>query len=191
MARDGDPLAALAAPVGGDKLALVGGWVDAAQVAAMVEWLHKAGEGRWWSFREWTDRMQLTKGLAGAGDDVVRLVWGRWFGDAGDLEVRRDGGRFRWRWVGNAGVRPPANVPAEETDFFTAAEGDPPPVLRAADDTALLWDRADGRVGTADTGTTLSLLPDGSRLRLAYTAYYDHGVVAAVRYRRIEPVPGG
>jgi hypothetical protein len=45
-------------------------------------------------------------------------------------------------------------------------------------------------VATADTGTTLSLLRDGSRLRLRYTAYYDHGVVAAVRYRRIEPVPG-
>jgi hypothetical protein len=180
-------LDALPATVGGDKLALVGGWVDAVQVDALVDWLQKADEGPWWSFREWTDRMQLTERLVGTGGDEVRLVWGRWFGDAGDLEVRRDGGRFRWRWVGNAGVRPPAEVATEETDFFTAAERD----LRAADDTALLWDRADGRVATADTKTTLSLLTDGSRLRLRYTAYYDHGVVAAVRYRRIEPVPDG
>jgi hypothetical protein len=125
-------------------------------------------------------RWALVRGLpydeglkAGRWSGSMEKVWGRWFGDAGDVEVRRDGGCFRWRWVGNAGVRPPANVPAEETDFFTAAEGHPPPVLRAADDTALLWDRADGRVATADTETTLSLLSDGSRLRLRYTAYYD------------------
>jgi hypothetical protein len=188
MARDGDPLAALAAPVGGDKLALVGGWVDAAQVDALVAWLQKAGEGPWWSFREWTDRMRLTEGVAGIGDDVVRLVWGRWFGDAGDLEVRRDGGRFRWRWVGDAEIRPPEDVAKRDVDFFSASTRT---VLRPAEDTALLWDRADGRVATADTKTTLSLLPDKSRLRLRYTAYYDRGVVAAVRYRAIEPVPGG
>jgi hypothetical protein len=109
---------------------------------------------------------------------------------SGDLEVRRDAGRFRWRWVGNCGVRPPPDVVAVEADFFAVPEGAPVPVLRPArEETALLWDRADGRVATADA-KTLSLLPsDGSRLRLRYTAYYDRGVVAAVRYRRIEPVP--
>jgi hypothetical protein len=55
----------------------------------------------------------------------------------------------------------------------------------------LLWDLADGRVTTADA-KTLSLLPsDGSRRQLRHTAYYDRSVVAAVRYRRIEPIPGG
>jgi hypothetical protein len=85
-------------------------------------------------------------------------------------------------------------VAAVETYFFAVPEGapTPAPVLRpAGEETALLWDRADGRVANADA-KTLSLLPsDGSRLRLRYTAYYDHGVVVAVRYRRIEPVPSG
>jgi hypothetical protein len=33
-----------------------------------------------------------------------------------------------------------------------------------------LWDRADGGVVTADTDTTLRLLPDRSQLRLRYVA---------------------
>jgi hypothetical protein len=193
MARSGG-LDALPATVSGGDLTLVGGTVDESAVDALVVWLADTGAGPWWTFREWTNRMQLVEGLVEGVEelqgDSVRFVWGRWFGAAGDLEVRRDAGRFRWRWVGTGGVRPPPDVAAVETDFFTVPEGAPAPVLRpAGEETALLWDRADGRVANADA-KTLSLLPsDGSRLQLRYTAYYDRGVVAAVRYRRIEPVP--
>jgi hypothetical protein len=191
MARD-DLFARLAKPVGPESLTLVGGTIGPERVEALVGWLHGMGLESWWSFGEWTNRMRLAEGLHGPGDDPVRFVAGRWFGKVGDLEVRRDGGWFRWRWVGAPGVRPPEPVATVEVDFFDGAGSGPAPLLRPVwGGRALLWDRADGRVATAETESTLSLLPEGSRLRLRYVAYYDRGVVAAVRYRRIEHLWSG
>jgi hypothetical protein len=91
--------------------------------------------------------------------DSVQFVWAAGFGAAGDLKVRRDGGRFCWRRWARAGGRPPLDVATVETDFFAVPEGAPIPVFRAAgEETTLLWDRADVRVATADA-KTLSLLP--------------------------------
>lgn len=184
---DRDPFAGLPPLMGPESLTLVGGVVQADGVERLVGWLRGMGLARWWTFREWTGRMRLEEGLAEPGDDLPRLVWGRWFGKVGDLEIRRDGTRFRWRWVGAGDVRPPETVAPVTVDFFSSA-----PSLRPRwGGRALLWDRADGRVATADADTTLSLLPlEPARLRLRYVTYDDHGVVAAVRYRSIERVAG-
>ena len=183
---DGAPL------VDGDALTLVGGVVDEGDVPALVRWLETLGGDSWWTFRELTDEMRLGEGLDPLDGDLGRLVWARWFGPAGDLEARRDGGRFWWRWVGEKGTRPPEDVAKVETDFFAARAGKPGRVLRRASEaTALLWDARDARVATADPKETLAILPkDGTRMRLRYQPYFDHGVVAAVRYLKIEQVSG-
>ena len=185
---DRDPFAELPPLIGPESLTLVGGVVDADGVERLVGWLRGLGQARWWTFREWTDRMRLEEGLDAPGDDLPRLVWGRWFGKVGDLEVRRGGAQFRWRWVGAQGVRPPEAVARVEVDFFTPDDGSAPRLRPRWGGRALLWDRADGRIATADAGTTLALLTD-ERRRLRYVTYDDHGIVAAVRYRSIEPVP--
>lgn len=185
---DRDPFAQLPPLVGSESLTLVGGVVSGDGIDGLVDWLRGMGLARWWTFREWTDRMRLEEGLAGPADDLPRLVWGRWFGKVGDLEVRRDGTRFRWRWVGARDVRPPETVAPVEVDFFNPADGSTPRLRPRWGGRALLWDRADGRVATADGDTTLALLTD-ERRRLQYVTYDDHGIVAAVRYRSIEPVP--
>jgi hypothetical protein len=174
--------------VSGDAMTVVGGTVDEAGVEQLARWLQSLGEDGWWSFREWTDRMRLAKDLAGTEGDVARLVWARWFGTPGDLEVRRDGPRFRWRWVGDAGVRPPEELAGKAMDFFAVGEG-APVLLRPAEANALLWDARDARIATTDPATRAALLPNGERLCLRYTVYYDHGVVAVVRYHGIESDP--
>lgn len=186
---DRDPFARLPPLVGPEALTLVGGGADVDGVERLVGWLRGMGLARWWTFREWTHRMRLQEGLADLDDDLPRLVWGRWFGKVGDLEIRREGSRFRWRWVGARGVRPPEDVAGVEVDFFHHGDGAAPRLRPRWGGRALLWDRADGRVATADADTTLALLPREGRLRLRYVAYDDHGVVAAVRYRSIEPLP--
>lgn len=187
---DRDPFAELPPLVGPESLTLVGGVVQADRVDALVEWLRGMSVTSWWSFREWTDRMRLEEGLAAPGGDLPRLVWGRWFGKVGDLEVRRDGTRFRWRWVGARGLRPPDELAPVEVDFFHPADGSAPRLRPRWGGRALLWERTDGRVATADAETTLALLPvEPARFRLRYVTYDDHGIVAAVRYRSIEPAP--
>jgi len=173
------------------SLTLAGGWVEATGEALdrLLGWV--AGEGPWWSFREWTDRMRLAEGIVGAEGDVERLVAGRWFGTRADLEVWREGERFRWRVVSEKDLRAPDGIEAGES-FFSPDEDGEPPVLRARrePETALLWDRTDARVATAGAAT-LALLPDNGRLQLSYTTYYDRGAVAAVRYRGIAPEAEG
>ena len=170
--------------VGPGGLTFVGGSIDATEAALdrLLGWL--GGEGGRWSFREWTDRVRLEEGVRGADGDVERLVAGRWFGAPGDLELWREGERFRWRFVGDAGARAPEGVRAE-TDFF-AVGGGAAPVLRARGEpeTALLWSAADARAATADA-QTLRLLHDRGELELRLTTYYDRGVAAAVRYREL------
>lgn len=181
----------------GSGMTFVAGQADAAAEALepVFAWLgtlrpQDGREARWWWCAEWTDRVRLEEGPPGVPEDLPRLVWGRWFGPAGDLEAWREGERFRWRFLGDAGVRPPPGV--EHADFFAGADEDGAPrLLRPGEDrVGLLWKADDARVATADPGTTLRLLAEApGRLRLCYTPFYDRGVVAAVRYRGIEPAP--
>lgn len=202
--------------VGADKLAFVGGAVKGtdAAVGVLLTWLGERGAGPWWSFREWTDRVRLCAGLvlgdAGAGaegepaapplpstdgDDgdggggarlVGGLVWGRWFGAPGDLEVWRDGERFRWRFVGEVAAKYPAS---KDQDFFAAAGagGEPPRLCDGGECAAQLWKPTDARAATADECTLALLRAADRQLILHYTPYYDHGMLAAVRYRAIVP----
>lgn len=177
--------------VGGTEMTLVAGRAGSVEeVERLLAWPREREGPAWWSFREWTDAMRLTKGIGGlrredgegdrAGDDA-RFVAGRWFGEGGDLEVWRDGEGFGWRWLGPPGERPPGEV---ESDFF---EKDEVRLRRVDGRRALLWDRRDARVATADAAT-MRLLPMDGRMELRYVAYYDRGVVAAVWYRGIVDV---
>jgi hypothetical protein len=176
-------------------MTLAAGQVDAAATALepVFAWLRglraDGGTGvRWWWCAEWTDRVCLDEAAPEVPDDLPRLVWARWFGEAGDLELWREGDRFGWRFLGDKGAVPPPGV--EHEDFFAGAEEDGAPrVLRRGEDrVGLLWEARDARVATADPETTLKYLADApGRLQLRYTPFYDRGVVAAVRYRGIEP----
>ncbi len=191
-------LAALPGPLDGGGMTLVAGRVDAAaeSLAPVLAWLRGLRvegepEARWWRCAEWTDRVRLEEAGPGVPDDLPRLVWARWFGGAGDLELWREGERFGWRFLGDAEVRPPPGV--EHEDYFVGAGDDGSPrVLRPGGDrVGLLWDARDARVATADPETLKYLADAPGRQQVRYTPYYDRGVVAAVRYRRIEGLTEG
>ena len=177
--------------VSGREMTLVAGRAEGiAQVGELVAWVRERG-GRWWSFREWTDGMRLVEGVDGVRRDAdatddVRFVAGRWFGRRGDLEVWRDGAGFGWRWVGPPGARPPGEV---SHDFF-AGGGEARLLRRVAGRRALLWDRREPRVATADA-ETMGLLPMDGRMALRFVTYHDRGMVAAVWYRGIHLLQEG
>jgi hypothetical protein len=172
--------------LGPDDLTFVAGpAAGEPEVKALVDWLAGRGSGPWWRCAEWTDRVRLE---AAAGPalpaDLGTLVWARWFAEAGDLELWREGAGFRWRFVGDRCTPPPG------ADDFFAAEDGVAPRLRAGPPTRhLLWRDGEARVATADA-ETLEYLRGKPRQSAACTLYYDHGAVAAVRYRGLESAPG-
>jgi hypothetical protein len=123
-------------------------------------------------------------------EDFGRLVWARWFGPGGDLEIWRAANEFNWRFLGEPNATPPSEL--EAISFFSV-KGEQ---LRSGGERkAVLWRAADARLASA-TGSTLRLLGDrnsfpNQRRELQYTPYYRAGVIAAVRYRRIREVGTG
>ncbi len=102
-------------------------------------------------YRIWAYASEIAFGQDTLPPNVALLERGRLFGEGGDLEVRRDGGEFAWRFIGPAGVRPPTtNRPAE--DFWSTH---PDATFYRRRETALLWGKWDGnrwredRVGAA------------------------------------------
>ena len=176
----------LSAPLlGPDQLSFMSGEAaDVAAVERLLAWLGTLGGGAWWRCLEWTDRVRLQEGPPDLPPDIETLVWGRWFAHPGDLELWRDGLGFRWRFVGEAQGEDAVPPPGVEADFFAAADGSR---LRAGPDARhLLWKAGDARVATADADT-MEYLRARPRQAAVCTVYYDHGSVAAVRYRRLEP----
>ncbi len=173
-----------------DGLSLVGGSVLATDdaLAALLAWLERRGrpETRWWRCVEWTDRVRLEAAPPAAPRDIARLLWGRWFGEPGDLELWRENESFRWRFVGDARAPDGEDAPGQDTDFFRGpAEGGAPRLRAGSDVIAYLWGAKEGQVATA-TRKTMALLSDArGRSRLRYTPYYDRGALGAVRYREI------
>lgn len=180
-------LAALVAGdlLGPDDLTFVAGVAAGEpEVMALVDWLAGRGSGPWWRCAEWTDRVRMEEAAAPAlPADLGTLVWARWFGAAGDLELWRDGLGFRWRFVGDR-CEPPAGA----EDFF-AADGVAPRLRAGPPSRHLLWRDGEARVATADA-ETLAYLRGKPRQSAVCTVYYDHGAVAAVRYRGLEPALG-
>jgi hypothetical protein len=165
---------------------LVGGTGDAQRLGSILSWLAGpedagAAAGEWWSCLEWTDRLALEERRPALPEDLERLVWGRWFGARGDLEAWRDGDAFRWRFVGEGGIRP-ALKPGDADAFDPARQGHSDLRVRAAERTALLWPRDDARVAAAPEAALRLLPPRPVPARLRYLEYLDRGTTVAVRY---------
>jgi hypothetical protein len=169
---------------------LVGGAADAERLKSLLDWLAgMAEDGAWWRCLEWTDRVALEAGPPALPENLLRLVWGRWFGAAGDLEAWRDGEVFRWRFAGDGEVRP--TLQQGDTDAFDVARGgDAELRLRAVERKAMLWPRDDARVATASPKALRLLAPRPAPVWVRYREYLDHGAAAAVRYVAVEDPAG-
>jgi hypothetical protein len=174
--------------LGPTDLAFVSGSMkeDESAFADLLDWLAKRGKGPWWRCLEWTDRVRLEEGDPCVPEAAGMLVWGRWFGAAGDLELWREGEDFRWRFVGEPFTDGVSGPPGQDGNYF--AEGGAGRLLRAGpgDVQHILWEHAEARIATADE-VTRAFLKGKPRQAAVCTVYYDHGTVAAVQYRCVAP----
>jgi len=110
--------------------------------------------------------------------NVALLERARLFGPGGDLEVRREGTTFAWRFVGPAGVQPPAGD-YDAQDYWAKH---PDATFHQREETALLWGKRDGekwaddRVGAA----RLNYPATGERVQAHYRTFSRAGRVEFV-----------
>lgn len=174
----------------GDWPTVVGGTCPETE---LLEWLGELDlssmDVRIWEF---TDR--CTIGSDGPPERVERLERARLFGEGGDLDIRRNGSKFLWRFVGEKEYAPegkPLDLPESESD----------PVYRR-ERTALLWGTRereqtrwfDDRV----SGAGLTYLPNPrplekgvkERVQVRYCEYTQAGRTLVVWLRGLEAYNG-
>ena len=88
-----------------------------------------------WVISEYTDRCTFTKNDLPQLNHLERV---RFFGEGGDLEIRRDAEEYRWRFIGPPGVSIDCGFPA--ADFWTEGEI---PFLREHEEKLYLWQKKD------------------------------------------------
>lgn len=164
--------------VGQEQLAIWGGTCAEGTLVGFI----KAWPLKYMPYRIWesTDRIKFKKEMP--VPNVTLLERGRLFGKGGDLDLRRDGDEFRWRFVGDPHVRPPDGYDAEENDFWTQH---PDVAFHCYEETALLWGERKGdrwhedRVATAELDYPAP--DDAERVQVQYTLYSRAGRVEFVR----------
>lgn len=120
---------------GQDQLAIWGGRCGTeADVLQLLQKWPKRDEAMPYRIWEYSDRIDFEEKKL--PQDAHWLERGRLFGPGGDLEVRRDGDRFYWRFVGRAGARPPDGS-FHALNFWTQTE--PGTRFFHSEDRALLW----------------------------------------------------
>ncbi len=133
-------------------------------------------------YRIWEYASEVTFERKSLPKNVALLERGRLFGEGGDLEVRRDGQEFVWRFIGPAGVRPPAGDYGAQ-DYWADHSG---ATFYQRGETALLWGKRDGsrwyddRVGAARLEYPAP--SEWSRVQIAYWAFSRAGRVEFVWY---------
>jgi hypothetical protein len=179
------------------ELALWGGSFDAARLDNFLDaWSWDEVEMPWHIW-EWisdtTFVYQKGKPNAEAGE-FRRPAWlerARFFGESGDLELRRAGSRYRWRFVGKPRD---LNVPKDykPTDYWAHHEAPLYPQER----TVLLWGQElegggrwhEDRVAAAELAYPhVHGSVETGRVHLRYREYLSGGNVAAVWWVAVEP----
>ncbi|RMD64909.1 TIGR03986 family CRISPR-associated RAMP protein, partial [Candidatus Parcubacteria bacterium] len=146
-----------------DLLTFLEGWQNLAQMPYRI-----------W---EYASNIVFQKGTL--PENAILLQRGRLFGKGGDLEVRRDGQEFAWRFVGPAGTQPPDGDYQAENYWETH----PNAVFFEEKTSALLWGaRQDGDKRWKDNRVGAAKLdyPDADgwkRVQIDYTTFSQGGRV--------------
>ncbi len=100
---------------------------------------------------EFMDRIIFFDGQAAdvklTKDMIAELERGRIFGANGDLSVWRDGDQFHWRFVGEAGMQPPAPFNKDANNFWRTAPDAKAAKFLVREESALLWGERKGKEG--------------------------------------------
>lgn len=165
--------------VGKNDLAIWGGTCAEDEVEDFLAgWALKEMPYRIW---ESTDRIKFKKEEEVRVPNLALLERGRLFGPGGDLDLRRDGDTFHWRFVGAPDVRLPEGYDAKENDFW---EQHPYAKFHCYTERALLWGKREGKRWHDDRVAAAELnypAPDGAqRVEVEYKVYSRAGRVEFV-----------
>jgi hypothetical protein len=142
----------------------------------LAGWDRKDMPYRIWEF---TDRINFERNTLAS--NVTLLERGRLFGEGGDLDLRRDGYTFRWRFVGDPDVRPPEGYDAEEGNFW---EKHSDAAFHCYEEMALLWGKRQGDRWHDDRVAAAKLdypaPDDAERVQVQYKVYSRAGRVEFV-----------
>jgi hypothetical protein len=165
--------------VGRESLALWGGTCAEDKLDHFLgNWCLQQMPYRIWQY---TDRIKFRKKEQVWISNIALLERGRLFGPGGDLDLRRDGDTFRWRFVGVPDMRPPANHDAKKSNFW---EQHPGAQFHCYTETALLWGERkderwhDDRVAAAELN--YPVLDGTQRVEVEYRVYSRAGRVEFV-----------
>lgn len=132
-------------------------------------------------YRIWesTDRIDFERDSS--APNVALLEHGRLFGPGGDLDLRRDGDVFHWRFVGVPNVHPPEGYDAEENNFWQCYQD---AKFHCYKETTLLWGRQNDETWHDDRVAAAKLdypAPNGTeRVQVEYRVYSRAGRVEFV-----------
>lgn len=162
------------------QLHILGGQMTEGQLNAFLQvWQGKSTSDFAWAMIETVDKFDVCKINSTLGefiDDVTLLERIRLFGETGDLDVRRNGMQFHWRFIGNKTAVLPNLTSFSAVDFWQAA---PHTTLREVTRSYYQWREQDKRVN-AQWAATIGLSSAGMWLK--QKQYLENGRVAFVRY---------
>jgi hypothetical protein len=170
--------------VGEGDLAVLGGEFAVERLPDfMAKWSELLQTDLTWSMIETVSRFWVSQHGAGLVENwdnfVDTLERARFFGFSGDLELRRDEGRFLWHFTGDAGEKWLAALNSFEVRDFWKEHKEPKPQFVVLEKEYLQWRPGDERVSTKWVDPS-SLVPNTRTLVQRH--YLDRGQIVFVRY---------
>lgn len=167
--------------VGAADLRILGGEFEASRLVEFMEIWDKTPAGSFqWAMVEEVSQFYVsspTNVVAALPGDSNLLERLRLFGPHGDLDLRRDGARFLWSFIGETDVNWPDFGTFAPEDFWQTQE--PKPVFRVVNREFQTWKPDDKRANDGWRGST-SLA--GKDVKVKQIHYLDNGRIAFVRY---------
>jgi hypothetical protein len=168
-------------------LAVWGGLCGEAELLAFLsKWNLSEMPFRIW---EYASRIDFKRGTLPT--EINLLERGRLFGDGGDLELRRDGVNFRWRFIGKPGAQPPIGHQPMPDNFWT---NNKVVTFHRCDENVLLWGERqenqsrwfDDRVGRALLNYPEPAATEAwTRVRICYWTFSRAGRIEFVWLRKL------
>lgn len=164
------------AQCGRADLTILGGRCTESDLSRFLEQWDIAGM----PYRIWEYASEIVLEQNTTPHNIALLERARLFGPRGDLMLRRDGADFDWRFIGPAGVKPPAGNHYTQ-DYW---ENHPMVTFHQYEEAALLWGKWNGQYWTDDrvAAAKLDYPAEGQRIELLYKAFSRAGQVEFVWY---------
>lgn len=172
--------------VGRPELVIWGGRFPESQADAFLDaWNEALRTTLTWRMVEYVSRFalyQVNSQDAARPDPWFNVERARFFGEMGDLDLRRDGQEFRWRFIGDVSDQWPVLTDAFQPQDFWSAPENRQRQFREVQQKYYQWQghRREQRVSSRDWLKEAGL--NGENVYLEQKQYLDQGRVAFVRY---------